>query len=91
MMLQAAREQGALPRTLSFKHTLQLCLACRHLALQPGPEAVHALLRLIAQRRVGRRPGRVEPRAVKQRPKPFPLLTKRRHLAREEVRLHGHP
>lgn len=91
MMLQAARAENALPRQLSFKHALQLCMACRYYRPHPGPDAAHALLHLIAQRRVGQRPGRIEPRAVKRRPKPFPLLTKRRHLAREEVRLHGHP
>ena len=91
MMLQAACTEDVLPRQLSFKHALQLCMACRYHLAQPDPDAVRAMLRLIAQRRVGQRPGRIEPRAVKRRPKPFPLLTKRRHLAREEVRRHGHP
>jgi hypothetical protein len=40
---------------------------------------------------VGNRPGRIEPRAIKRRPKPFPLLTKPRNVAREEVRKNGHP
>lgn len=91
MMLQAACTENVLPRQLSFKHALQLCMACRYHLAQPEPEDVQALLCLIAQRRVGQRPGRIEPRAVKRRPKPFPLLTKRRHLAREEVRRYGHP
>lgn len=91
MMLQAACTENVLPRQLSFKHALQLCMACRSYLAQPEPEDVQALLCLIAQRRVGQRPGRIEPRAVKRRPKPFPLLTKRRHLAREEVRRYGHP
>jgi hypothetical protein len=34
---------------------------------------------------------RIEPRAVKCRPKPFPLLTQPRTQAREEVRENGHP
>ena len=46
---------------------------------------------LIAQQRVGNRPGRIEPRALKRRPKPFPLLTKSRSTARENVRNYGHP
>jgi hypothetical protein len=91
MMLQAAGIEGVLPRQLSFKHALQLCMACR-LCLTPlDQDAAQILLRLIAKRRVGQRPGRIEPRAIKRRPKPFPSLTKHRHLAREEVRLHGHP
>jgi len=53
--------------------------------------AINALLVLIAEPRVGLRPGRIEPRAVKRRPKPFPLLTKPRHIAKEEVRKNGHP
>ncbi|MDD2874886.1 MAG: IS4 family transposase, partial [Azoarcus sp.] len=45
---------------------------------------------LIAQQRVGNRSGRIEPRALKRRPKAYPLLIKPRPLAREEVRRHGH-
>ena len=50
-----------------------------------------ALLVLIAEPRVGLRPGRIEPRARKRRPKPFPLLTRPRQEARDEVRRNGHP
>ncbi|MEN8168312.1 MAG: IS4 family transposase, partial [Pseudomonadota bacterium] len=54
-------------------------------------EKLANLFILIAQQKVGNRPGRIEPRAVKRRPKPFPLLTKPRQLARENVRKYGHP
>jgi hypothetical protein len=91
MMLQAAGIEGVLPRQLSFKHALQLCMACRHYLTDLESDAAGDLLRLISKRRVGQRPGRIEPRALKRRSKPFPLLTKHRHLAREELRLHGHP
>ena len=91
MMLQAAKMESVLPRHLSFKHALQLCMAWRHISAHLDADAADILLRLIAQRRVGQRPGRIEPRAIKRRPKPFPLLTQHRHLAREEMRLHGHP
>ncbi|MCX7158514.1 MAG: IS4 family transposase, partial [Proteobacteria bacterium] len=50
-----------------------------------------SLFVLIAQQRVGDRPGRIEPRAVKRRPKPYPLLTESRARARARVRRHGHP
>ena len=49
------------------------------------------LLVLIAQQRVGKRPGRVEPRALKRRPKPYPLLKLPRQSARQKVLDHGHP
>ncbi|WP_200234866.1 hypothetical protein [Thiohalocapsa halophila] len=49
------------------------------------------MLLVIAEPRVGLRPGRIEPRQRKRRPKSFPLLTKPRAEAREEVRLNGHP
>ena len=35
--------------------------------------------------------GRIEPRALKRRPRNFPLLMEPRALARQDVRLHGHP
>jgi len=91
MMLQAADMEGVLPRQLSFKHAPQLCMAFRYGLARLDPNASNVLLRLIAERRVGQRPGRIEPRAIKRRPQSFPLLTKHRHLAREKVRLHGHP
>ena len=84
MMLQAASVEGVSPRQLSFKHALQLCMASRHyFAHLEG--AAWDLLRLIAKQRVGQRPGRIEPRVVKRRPKPFPLLTEHRELAREKT------
>jgi hypothetical protein len=46
---------------------------------------------LIAGPRVGRRPGRIEPRALKRRAKKYPLMTQARVAAREEVRVNGHP
>jgi hypothetical protein len=44
------------------------------------------LLRTLAQDLVPERPGRREPRAVKRRPKPYPLLNKPRHQFRENGR-----
>lgn len=35
--------------------------------------------------------GRVEPRVVKRRPKPFHLMTQPRAVLREAIRLNGHP
>jgi hypothetical protein len=92
MMAQAARHTHRLPRQLSFKHTVQICIALAHyhdLMLDEDKRCI--LLELIAQQRVGDRPGRVEPRAVKRRPKPYPLLMQTRDIARAKIRKHGHP
>ena len=92
MMAQAASVFECLPRTLSFKHTLQLWIAWdSHGPGTHDDEALYGLFVLIGEQRVGNRPGRIEPRAVKRRPKPLPLLTQPRAIARERVRRHGHP
>lgn len=89
-MLRAAIQAGTLPRHLSFKHTVQLWLTWQQRGLDSEDHLI-TLLALIAQQRVGDRPGRIEPRALKRRPKPFPLLTLPRRQAREKVRQMGHP
>lgn len=91
LMAESAKQADVLPRLLSFKHSLQLWQAWSHSDPDFDEESLGILFDLIAQRRVGNRPGRIEPRAIKRRPKPYPLLMKPRHQARDEVRLHGHP
>lgn len=90
LMAQAARLAGVDPRKLSYKHTCQLWTqwVCRGLSTRTD---VSPLLRLIAQVRVGHRPGRIEPRVRKQRPKPYPWLNEPRAVVRDRVRKHGHP
>jgi hypothetical protein len=92
LMAQAALLADQIPRQLSFKHTVQIWIAWQQRG-GGGHDAVsiNALLVLIAEPRVGLRPGRIEPRARKRRPKPFPLLTRPRSEAREEVQRNGHP
>jgi hypothetical protein len=46
---------------------------------------------MIAEKTVGNRPGRLEPRAVKRRPKPLPLLMQKTEGARALIRENGHP
>jgi hypothetical protein len=87
LMAQAAMSAGVDPRTLSFKHTVQLWIQWRGL----GMSADATLLSLIAQSKVGHRPGRIEPRQRKRRPKPFPWLRKHRALARADIVRYGHP
>jgi len=45
---------------------------------------------LVAKRSVGNRPGRMEPRAVKRRPKPYKLLMIPRAEAKQEIMINGH-
>ena len=92
LMAQSALLADIAPRQLSFKHTLQLWLAWS----QQGAYIDHdinqeLLFVLIAQKKIGNRSGRIEPRAVKRRPKPFSLLMKPRVEARAEIRQNGHP
>lgn len=92
LMAQSAALSDVLPRMLSFKHTLQLWHAwSRKVASGYTSDDLMEFFRLVSQNRVGTRPGRVEPRAVKRRPKPLPLLTCPRHEAQARIRTHGHP
>ena len=87
IMIQSALLSDVIPRRLSFKHTVQLWLAYRQQTAAPYIEIDHSsfLLVLVSQQRVGNRPGRVEPRAMKRRPKACPLLLKPRAVAIAEI------
>ncbi len=92
LMAQAALLADQIPRQLSFKHTVQIWIAWQqHGGGTHDAVAIEGLLVLIAESQVGKRPGRVEPRALKRRQKSFPLLTQSRQDAREDVRKNGHP
>lgn len=87
MMWQAARRHGRDPRRLSVAGTQQRILAfAPYLSLcrTSGQRAAlyDRLLELIAADAVPDRPGRVEPRAVKRRPKNYRRLTRPRREAR---------
>jgi hypothetical protein len=85
-MVHAALQAQVIPRQLSFKHSLQLWLAWQQCAFGTAMEGHPALLALIVGKRVGNRPGRMEPRAIKRRPKPLPLLNQPRQIARKALR-----
>jgi hypothetical protein len=92
LMAQAADNAGVLPRQLSFKHTLQVWTGwSQRQFLCAAQDDTLVLFGLIARVRVGNRPGRVEPRLIKQRPKPFSRLQTIRQEARENIRKHGRP
>jgi Transposase DDE domain len=92
-MAQSALEHGVSPRKLSFTAAMQqvaatwclLPLADDQLALL----LVEAHREHLAHHEVGHRPNRIEPRAVKRRPKPHDLLTRPRAEARAAL-LAGH-
>lgn len=90
VMAEAALYSQLMPRQLSFKHTLQIWLIWSK-QFSPSDDHTDTLLIMIAQIRVGNRPNRIEPRAVKRRPKPFALLMKPRADARADIKKHGHP
>ena len=89
-ILQASMESDRSPRTMSFTNGLQILTAgwmvmpvvdrCTREVL------IKTELKNIASQKVGNRPGRVEPRAVKRRPKPYPLLTMLRRKAQALLR-----
>jgi hypothetical protein len=86
-MSQAAFNYDLLPRQLSFKHAVQVWLTY---ALLDKVIDEH-MLALLAKRQVGKRAGRFEPRAVKRRPKAYPLLMIPRAEAKQAVMKNGHP
>lgn len=88
VMLQTAAESGQSPRALSFTAALQNIAASWMLvSVQPSlTTAAAAQCRTnLSKCIIGDRPGRIEPRAVKRRPKPHALLTKPRAEAKAEL------
>lgn len=89
MMAEACAKHDALPWKTSFKGTVQLLEKFMPYFLNAGEEnnkiIYSEMLGLIVKNKVGNRPGRVEPRAVKRRPKPFDKLNKPRSI--EKARL----
>jgi hypothetical protein len=75
---------------VSFKGTVDgLRQFTQTMTQAPSPkrrrELWRDLLSHLARDLVPSRPGRREPRAVKHRPKPFPLLTRPRHLFKDRI------
>jgi putative transposase len=89
IMAEAARAQQIKPRTISFTGSLHTVRGFEASHLY-DPERIEVdlprLLELIGQKRVGDRPDRYEPRAVKRRPKPYPRLTMPRKTAKRLIR-----
>lgn len=88
-ILQSAHASGCSPRELSFTAAMQAIAASWIVAVLSDRSMfgvlVDAHMTNLAGHRVGDRPDRVEPRAVKRRPKSHRLLTKPRAEARREL------
>jgi hypothetical protein len=89
VMAEAATTVNAAPRTISFKGAWQTLSAYRSLVERRNarelPAIYDSLLSAIASHRVGNRPNRYEPRAIKRRPKPHDLLTVPRQEAKRRL------
>jgi DDE family transposase len=89
VMAEAARAHGREPRRVSFTGAWQTMKAFHASLSQASPgrrgRLVAAMLRAIAGHRVGDRPGRVEPRATKRRPKKLRYLNEPRREARKRL------
>ncbi len=89
IMAEAARAEGIKPRRLSFKGSLHTVREFEAAHLY-DPERIERdlprLVCLIGKKRVGDRPDRYEPRAVKRRPKPHPLLRMPRRKAKALIK-----
>lgn len=87
-MLQAAIAGERPPRELSFTVALQTIAAAWMVAViteEHQELLVQIRLQHMGSHRIGNRPNRVEPRAIKRRPKPHDLLTEPRHQARAKL------
>jgi putative transposase len=88
-ILEAAKQSGCSPRQLSFTAAMQKIAASwdRLLGLDDATAVllVGVQLKDIAKHEVGNRPDRVEPRAVKRRPKEHALLMVPRWEARAQL------
>jgi hypothetical protein len=86
-MAQAAVVHGIMPRNLSFSAAKSLIQEfAKPLKKARGAEVARIeaeLLKAISKCKVGNRPGRKEPRAVKKRATKYPYLTKPRDQARK--------
>jgi hypothetical protein len=85
LMVDSAKTIDELPRTISFKASVQALRQWEPRLNQTGLNELERrrmmskLIEVIAATTLSRGPGRREPRCVKRRPKPFGLMTAPRH------------
>ncbi len=89
LMFDAAKQAKQPPRRISFKASIQALRQWEPLFNRTDLKdrdrrrLMSSLRDAISANVVTARPGRREPRCVKRRPKPFPLLTAPRHQMKE--------
>jgi hypothetical protein len=88
LMVEAARQRHVSLSRISFAGALSAARRYAEALLQSTTkrqrnELFNQMIRVLAEDQVPDRPGRREPRAMKRRPKPYPLLTKHRRLFKE--------
>ncbi len=88
LMLEAARRHRVPLERVSFAGSLAAARRYGEALLQTRSkrqrqELIDEMLTVLAADLVPDRPGRREPRAIKRRPKPYPLLTRHRHKFRD--------
>lgn len=80
---QAAAIHNKLPRLISFRAAVQLvnqaALQLAHLVGALMKNSLDTMLAMIVATPIGQRKRKKQPRAIKRRPKPYPLLTQPRH------------
>lgn len=89
IMAEACFEHDAVPIHISFKGAVQLLNKFMPYFIRPSREKnkilYDGLLKKIINNRIGNRPGRVEPRAVKRRAKAFDMLNRPRNIERAKL------
>lgn len=89
IMAEACIEHEAIPISISFKGALQLLNKFMPYFIRSSREKnkilYDGLLKKIVNNTIGNRPGRVEPRAVKRRAKPFDTLNRPRSIEKAKL------
>lgn len=91
IMAEAGAKHYISPLRLSFKNTIQFINSMMPIVLRRSQSTCatlyeHVLL-IISKTQVGNRPGRIEPKALKRRPRNYPLLMKPRSFCHEQYKL----
>ena len=90
LMAQTAKVFNLNIRCLSFKNTLQIWNSVSS-KFNNAIDVIKRFFFLIAGHQVGKRSGRVEPRARKHRASAYSLLMVPRHIAKANILKKGHP
>lgn len=89
LMVDGGIKGGALPTQISFKATLQLLNQFTPYFISSQKDKKETLysqmLALIGKNKVGKRPGRVEPRAIRKKTQSFPTLKTDRKVEKERL------